>query len=322
MIPAGVNFIPEHPIQDIVTLARLAEDLGFERCWVYDEGLATRDVYVTLTAIAAATGQIRIGPGITNPYTRHPAATAVAIASLDELSSGRGFLGIGAGGSLTLAPMALERSRPVAAVRETIQVCRSLWSGATIGLDGETTSLVDARVEFARPDIEIWLAGRGPRMVQLGGSAADGVLLDFIHRDVLSDYSGRIAGGAALTGNDPSVCYSTMIITDDKAMAATKPHMTYRLVDSEPRVREMLGVSDDQLHSIRSAMGAGLEAAGELVAEQWVHPFVIVGTPSDCAIELGTLMERYGFDEFLLPIYRLDGAADLMRTVADVLSRV
>lgn len=322
MITAGVNFIPEHPVTDIVALARLAQDLGFARCWVYDEGLATRDVYVTLTAIAAATGRIRIGPGITNPYTRHPATTAVAIASLDELSGGRAFLGIGAGGSLTLAPLALERRRPVTAVRETIEVCRSLWSGAVVDLDGETTSLVGARVEFARPDIEIWLAGRGPRMVQLGGSVADGVLLDFIHRDVLSDYSGLIAAGAGRTGNDPSVCYSTMIITDDKAMADTKPHMTYRLVDSQPRVREMLGVSDQQLNAIRSAMGAGLEAAGELVAEEWVHPFVIAGTPSDCAIELGSLMERHGFDEFLLPIYDLDGAADLMRTVSDGLSRV
>ncbi|HAQ23794.1 MAG TPA: 5,10-methylenetetrahydromethanopterin reductase, partial [Acidimicrobiaceae bacterium] len=40
------------------------------RCWVYDEGLATRDLYVTMTAIAQATNRLEIGPGITNAYSR------------------------------------------------------------------------------------------------------------------------------------------------------------------------------------------------------------------------------------------------------------
>ncbi|MEI7992601.1 MAG: LLM class flavin-dependent oxidoreductase, partial [Actinomycetota bacterium] len=55
MVTASVNIIPEGPIPELVALAVLAERLGYGRCWVYDEGLATRDVYVTLAAIAAAT---------------------------------------------------------------------------------------------------------------------------------------------------------------------------------------------------------------------------------------------------------------------------
>ena len=54
-----------------------------------------------------STDAMEIGPGITNPYTRHPAQTAAAIASLDEVSQGRAFLGIGAGGSLTLDPLGI-----------------------------------------------------------------------------------------------------------------------------------------------------------------------------------------------------------------------
>lgn len=104
----GINIIPEGPIAGLVEVAVEAERLGFGRCWAYDEGLATRDVYVTLAAIAAATSTIEIGPGITNPYTRHPAQTASAVASLDELSGGRAFLGIGAGGSLTLTPLGID----------------------------------------------------------------------------------------------------------------------------------------------------------------------------------------------------------------------
>ena len=54
---AGVNLIPEAPVGVISDLAVEAERLGFDRCWVYDEGLATRDLYVTMTAIAQATGR-------------------------------------------------------------------------------------------------------------------------------------------------------------------------------------------------------------------------------------------------------------------------
>ena len=182
MVCKSINLIPEAPIAEMTALAVLAETLGFDRCWVYDEGLATRDLYVTLTAIALSTDTMEIGPGITNPYTRHPAQTAAAIASLDEVSQGRAFLGIGAGGSLTLDPLGLPRPSPLTAVRETIEASRSLWAGGPVDFDGAHLRLRSARLDHARSDIEIWLAGRGPKMLTLGGAAADGVMLDFIHR--------------------------------------------------------------------------------------------------------------------------------------------
>ena len=119
---AGVNLIPEAPVGVISDLAVEAERLGFDRCWVYDEGLATRDLYVTMTAIAQATSRLEIGPGITNAYTRHPGQTAAAIATLDELSGGRAFLGLGAGGSLTLDPLVLGRVHPLETVHQTLSL--------------------------------------------------------------------------------------------------------------------------------------------------------------------------------------------------------
>ena len=73
VIKASINVIPECPISEIVEIAKEAEMLGFSRCWVYDEGLATRDVYVVMSAIASATQNIEIGPGITilTPDIRH-----------------------------------------------------------------------------------------------------------------------------------------------------------------------------------------------------------------------------------------------------------
>ena len=115
-LPLSVNLMPKGPVAEVVDLAVIAEGLGYRRCWVYDEGLVTRDVYVTLAAIALSTKRILLGPGITNPYVRHPGVTAAAVATLDELSGGRAFVGLGAGGGLTLDPLGIDRRRPVATV--------------------------------------------------------------------------------------------------------------------------------------------------------------------------------------------------------------
>ena len=323
MVRLAFNLIPTEPIERMVGLARLAEEHRYQRCWVYDEGLATRDVYVTLAAIALATSTVEVGPGITNPYTRHPGSTAAAIASLDELSGGRAFLGIGAGGSLTLDPLGIERNRPLSAVAETIDACRRLFEGETVDSHGRHVQLRRARLAWrsGRSGTEIWLAGRGPKMLKLGGSVCDGVMLDFLYKPDLAGVVGGIRAAGRAAARSPRIGYSTMIVTDERVMAATKPHMTYRLVDSPPQVRAAIGLTDDAAGQIRAAMGSGLEAAAELVRDEWVHPFVLSGTPRECASELASLVARHEIDEFVVPVLDDAGAEELLAVGAEVLAR-
>lgn len=314
----GINLIPEAPVSDLVALAVAAEELGFDRCWVYDEGLATRDLHVTLASIAAATERLVVGPGITNPFTRHPAQTAAAIATLDEMSGGRAFLGLGAGGTLTLAPLGLTPARPLTAVAETIEGCRALFaSGATgqpVDREGTTVNLASATLDYGRPDIEIWLAGRGPRMLHLGGAVADGVMLDFIHRPSLADHVARVTAGAAEGGRPGAICYSTALVMDDTDLAMVRPHLTYRLVDAPPPVKDALGITPTDTARIAEALAGGLEEAAVHVRHEWIEPFVITGSAQACADTIGDLVDRHGFVEFLLPLFhRPDPEAYLER---------
>jgi 5,10-methylenetetrahydromethanopterin reductase len=308
----SINVIPECPIADMVALAVEAEALGFDRCWVYDEGLVTRDVHVVMSAIAAATTTIEIGPGITNPYTRHPATTASAIASLDELSGGRAFLGIGAGGSLTLDPIGLERTKPLRAVAETIEVARALFSGGVTDYDGHSTTLRSASMDYGREDIEIWLAGRGPKMLELGGRLADGVMLDFIHKPSLHEAVERVR-----SGGNARICYSTAVVTDEDDLEFVRPHMTYRLVDAPRAVKDAIGLSDADAGRIRNAMAGGLEAAAEHVRDEWVEPFIIRGSARACGEEISQLCDQHGLDEFLLPMFDMVDQSAYLRRVAE-----
>ncbi len=319
VVRPAFNVMPHGSVERAVELARLAETLGYERCWVYDEGLAASDVYVAMTAIAVSTESLMIGPGITNPYTRHAGATASAIASLDELSGGRAFLGIGAGGSLTLDPLSIARERPLTATRETIEACRRLFAGDAVSVEGTHVRLSEASLLNPRPGIEIWLAGRGPRMLELGGAACDGVLVDFVYKPHLGPAIERIRGAGRAAGNKPRIAYSTMLVTDDDTMAALKPHMTYRLVDSPPEVREALGLTDSDAAVIRAALADGLEAAAEHVRDEWALPFVIAGSPGECSQELQSLAAQHGIESFVVPLLDDEPAEKLLHSGAQII---
>jgi 5,10-methylenetetrahydromethanopterin reductase len=314
-LPLSVNLMPEAPISDVVELAMLAEEIGCARCWVYDEGLVTRDVYVTLTAIAANTSRIPIGPGITNPFVRHPGATAAAIASLDEFSGGRTFLGLGAGGGLTLDPLGIERKRPLTAVREMVDTLRRLFAQEQVSHSGHAFSFRDARLRYARPDIEIILAGRGPKMTELGGQVADGFNLSYIHKELLGEHAQTLRAAAA--GRPFRITYSTMIATTESELEDARSQLTFRLVDSPDQVKALIGMTDADTNAIRSALRAGgPRAAAHLVHPDWVEQFVISGTIAECATELASLMATNEIDEFQLPVLETKGAAALIERTA------
>ena len=156
-------------------------------------------------------------------------------------------------------------------------------------------------------------------MLALGGEIADGVMLDFLHHDVIGDALRLVRSGAERTGNTPRICYSTLVVTDDDTLDMVRPHMTYRLVDSQPEVRERIGLGESDRLAIRDAMADGLEAAGLLVKDDWVLPFVIAGSSAACAEQIRELHDRHGIEEFMLPVLDLHRAADYMTRIGRVL---
>jgi 5,10-methylenetetrahydromethanopterin reductase len=322
MIPGGIgiNQIPGVTIGATVELCQEAERLGYTRCWASDQGLDTRDVFVTLTAIALKTQKMTLGTGITHPYTRHPAVTASGIASVNEISDGRAFLGLSAGGIDTLIPMSLERVKPLTAVREMVVTSRALFNGEVVHFNGQVVRMNGAHIDFGQPGIPIWIAGRGSKMISLGGELADGVLLDFLHKDLLQDYVDLVQTGSNLTGNKPRLCYSTMIVTNERVLEQVRPVMFWRLADSPPKVMDILGVTTSDVDVMRRTVATeGFAAVGKHIKDEWVEPFVIMGSIPECAAELARLMTHYHIDEFMLPILDMETAPELMAQVAKVL---
>ena len=100
------------PMARMLDRVKLAEANNYDTVWLADERFY-REVYSCLAYFAMNTSRVKVGPCVTDPYARHPALTAMAIATLDEISGERAMLGIGAGIS-GFAELHIDRKKPPA----------------------------------------------------------------------------------------------------------------------------------------------------------------------------------------------------------------
>jgi len=164
------------PGPDVVEHAVLAEQLGYERCWIYDSPALYPDVWVTLARIAERTHRIALGPGVLVPNLRHVMTQAAAIATLELLAPGRVVVAIGTGftGRLAMGQKALRWSFVETYVRQL----RALLRGETIELEGSAARMLHPRGYAPRFPIEtpILIAANAPKGTAIAHDIGDGIV--------------------------------------------------------------------------------------------------------------------------------------------------
>ena len=304
-VPSFGVALPVHgSIEGLVASACEAEELGYSTVWVTDDRLQ-KDVFGVLAAIALSTSKLRLGPGVTNPYSRHPALIATAIATLDELSGGRAVLGLGAGGTNHRA-LGVRREAPVAALAEAIELIRGLLAGREVSLAGRVVQAEAARLDFVplRSAIPLYLGARGPRMLELAGELADGVIVGNVaSADGWSHALERVAVGANRAGRQLEdvglTAWVYCSVEDDPAVAldAIRPMVATSLATSRT-VLGALGLELPAEYVLRmERLGWSLERdavtrAGDAIPDETLRWFGLAGTAGDCADSLQALLER------------------------------
>ena len=188
---------------DFCRLAKEVEVAGFDRLGVSDVVLWP-DAYQLQVLAAQATEKIMIGSMVTNPYTRHPSVHAASLATLNDVSNGRAFCGIGIGAGLE--EIGITPEKPVLKLRETIEVIRNLLAGEKVTSQGETVSLEGARLARPSPSyIPIAIGTRSPQIMRLAGEIADIALVGARNftESTVERYKRWLAEGAARVGRDP-----------------------------------------------------------------------------------------------------------------------
>ena len=312
----GIQIFPGMSVKDILTIAREADHLGFDFCLLADEGFLP-DSYVTLGAMAAATSRIHLGP-VTNGYTRHPAVSAIALATLHELSSGRALVTLVAGGAIVLKPMGIAREAPVTVARETMMIMRALWSGESITWQGERYRLDSAKSAMGAQNIPIWMAARGPKMVELAGEMADGVWL--MGKADLEPALGLVA--ATATNRKLSLpvqrIFQDQVANTPALMEDARVVCTFLLNDSPPRLAEAVGISAEKLAAIKTTFADhGVGQAAQLVDDALMRQLVICGSSEECALEIQRLRSQHRLDVLIVNIMSPDLGTNL-RCLQDV----
>ena len=306
-IALGLQIVPTMGSAELIDTIVAAEELGYSYCMVADEGLML-DVYAVLGAAARATSTIRLG-AVTNPYTRHPAATAAAVATVDEMSGGRAFVTLVAGGTMVLRPMGLERVAPLALVADTIEALRLLWRGEPVTFQGRRLSLEGAQLTTGTHSIPIWVAARGPRMLALAGARADGLVL--MVKSDLGDAFG-LAEQARTEASAPLTrVYLDRLAYKPEMIEEAKHLYGYAIMDSPPRILKNLGLDEAEIAGLKQAFAeGGPEAVGQLVTDELVASYQIAGTHADCRRQLRDLIGAHRLDAFFVNIISPGPAAN------------
>ena len=308
----GVGIMPDDLVE-LPRLAKSAEELGFDYVGIPDSQSLFHELYVSLAIAARATTRVQIGPAVANPLTRHPAVTASAIASIDEMSGGRAFLGIGTGDSavlnLDLRPARLSQ------LRDYVEEVRAVLSGQTHDYQGR-----QIHVRRSQTAVPIMVAAEGPKTLALAGAIADIVLVHTgLTPEVLSDSVTHIREGERSAGKREG---STAVwvfakcniadvrqdaIDEIKMALAASAHHSFRFTLEGKRVpdelrgpiavlqREYVPSQHEQLGQTRNATLSDELGLTDYLAER----FAIIGTPEECREKTRSIRQA-GVDGILI----------------------
>ncbi|MFZ0684737.1 MAG: TIGR03842 family LLM class F420-dependent oxidoreductase [Terriglobales bacterium] len=194
----GITIKPDMTVPRIINLVRQAEASGFEYGWIFDSHVLWIEPYPLLTLMAANTKNMRLGTCVTNPATRDITVTSSLFATLNLISGGRMQLGIGRGDSSRR--VLGKKPVTVAQLEQAVKAFRELTGGIETEYEGQSAQLTWATAGVP----PVWVAGYGPKVLELAGRVGDGVILQFADPDLIAWCVSFVKKGAEAAGRDPS----------------------------------------------------------------------------------------------------------------------
>jgi 5,10-methylenetetrahydromethanopterin reductase len=330
--------------KEIMKLAQIAEDAGVDRLGISDV-IFYPDTFELQALCATVTKRIKIGSLVTNPFTRHPAVIAAAVSTLDEISDGRAFLGIGAGAGI--AKLGVLRSAPAPAIREAVHIIRELLAGNVVNYQGNAYQLSckETRLEFPpQHDVPILIGTRSPKIAKLAGEIADIIVIGarYISDQQLLNYLAWISEGVLKAKRDIGTVEIAPRLTicasrdGELAKQSVKLYAAHYLSILKP---PDLSIEDTRLKKIIDAVARVKgwyfspnvqypEEIDSLVDEEIVDKFAVAGTPEECITKIRRMMSRHRFKSVSLNVASVrrknifDGIAETVKSFGEIVQGV
>jgi probable F420-dependent oxidoreductase len=185
------------PAARTISLAKKAEEHGFDYIWTLDSHVLWQEPYVIYSQILAETRRIKVGPMVTNPSTRDATVTASMYATLNHMFGNRTICGIGRGDSA----VRVKNSKPATLkdLRESIHVIRELANSRSVEQNGATIQFPWSQGSR----LDVWVAAYGPLALKVAGEVGDGFILQLADVDIAEWMIKTVRDAAANVGRDP-----------------------------------------------------------------------------------------------------------------------
>jgi probable F420-dependent oxidoreductase len=306
----GVTVLPDPPYQRLVELLQLAEWSGFEYGWTYDSHVLWQESFPTLALAAKATERIRLGHMVTNPGTREPTVVASAYATLQDISDGRMVMGIGRGDSARR--YIGQQPVPVKRFEESLRMIKPFMNGEPVHWNDTDIQLTWVRPEL--PEIEMHVAGYGPKVLAVAGRVGDGVIIQLADPDIIQWTMGTARKAAEEAGRDPDAL---------KCIVCAPSHISHDLAAAREQVRWFPAMVSNHVRDLIARYGADGSVVpraltdyvpsetnydydehsrvgakhGAFVSDEICDRFCVLGTPEQARDKLAQL-EAIGVDQF------------------------
>lgn len=292
-------------------LARQVESEGFDGLTFGDTQCISADPYIGLTLAAGAASRIRLGVGVTNPVTRHPAVTACAIASLQLASNGRAVLGIGRGDS-AVSKLGL-RAASVEAFEKYLIALQGYLTGATI-VEGEHGSRLEWLAGAGLPKVPVDVAATGPGVIAAGARRAERLTFNMgadpakIAHGIEIARAARREAGLNLDG----ISFGAFVTVAPHQDRTAARRLVKGVTAVYARFQSMAGhpaglVKESNAATIR-AIGENYDMSrhgrpdathAALLGEDFIDDFAVVGSVEECTEKLASLA-RLGLDRLIM----------------------
>jgi 5,10-methylenetetrahydromethanopterin reductase len=323
----GVLLISTTAPERLAAMAGLAETLAFDEVWIAEDYF----FYGGFTGAAQAltgTSRIQVGLGVASCMARHPAVTAMEIATLDRAFPGRFLPGLGHGVPAWVKQMGLYPRSPMRALEEAVTGIRALLGSAEpYSAEGEYFTFREAYLTHrpATPP-RLYLGVIGQKSCELAGRIADGNVLSVLAPTAYVSWARSLAQqGMRAAGRDDLFGLPTYVLTAishdrGRAREAVKHALAFYLAAVGPTpLTEVIGIND----ALKGLLAeGGLDAVADGMPGEWVDELAVAGTPAEVAARI----EQYwaaGADSVILSPQPAETTEEQLRLLAaEVLPRL
>ena len=177
-----------------------------------------------MALLADQTTKIKLGHMVTNPAMRDPTVLASAYATLQDISNGRMIMGVGRGDSAVR--YVGRKPMKVADFEEALKMVKPFMNGKEVRWNDKDLQLKWVRPEL--PEIEMHVAGYGPKALAVAGRQGDGVIIQLADPDIIQWIMATARKAAEEAGRDPAAL---------KCIVSAPSHISDDLADAREQVR-------------------------------------------------------------------------------------